>query len=165
MSFLHTKSFYYKIALITPIAVIIQMMLGSYVQGTGAGLSCPDWPTCQGQIVPAYNSLVYIEFIHRVFASFVSVLIILLLILTYLHRNETSEELGADQKPVRTEIGQKRLQLMWFVTMLLIIQVIFGGLTVILQLDPIVVMVHLGVATSILVCTMFIYFWVKPYPQ
>ena len=166
MSFLHTKSFYYKVALLTPIAVAIQMMLGSFVQGTGAGLSCPDWPTCQGQIIPQYNTLVYIEFIHRLFASFVSVLILLLLYLTYVHRNEIATELfGENHKEITKPVGHKRLRLMFLVTLLLAIQVIFGGLTVLLHLDAIVVMIHLGVATAILVGTIFIYFDVKPYAQ
>lgn len=26
--------------------------MGSYVRGMGAGLACPDWPLCDGQVMP-----------------------------------------------------------------------------------------------------------------
>jgi cytochrome c oxidase assembly protein subunit 15 len=48
------------------------LVFGSTVRVHGAGLSCPDWPLCFGQVVPAYQFKVYLEFGHRVVAGFVS---------------------------------------------------------------------------------------------
>ncbi len=48
------------------------LVFGSTVRVHGAGLACPDWPLCFGEVVPAYDFKVYLEFGHRVVAGLVS---------------------------------------------------------------------------------------------
>ena len=42
---------------------------GAWVRVSGAGLGCPDWPLCEGVIVPELEGATAIEFGHRVFAG------------------------------------------------------------------------------------------------
>ena len=66
MSLLQSRIFYYRLAQITPIAVFILMIMGSYVKAIHAGLACPDWPLCYGQIYPGNVDFSKISYTNNV---------------------------------------------------------------------------------------------------
>jgi len=48
------------------------IVLGALVRAHGAGLACPDWPLCFGELVPRMNLEVAFEWTHRLVAGTVS---------------------------------------------------------------------------------------------
>ena len=45
------------------------IVLGALVRANGAGLACPDWPLCFGQVIPEFDIKVAFEYSHRVLAG------------------------------------------------------------------------------------------------
>jgi len=50
------------------------VVLGAMVRAHGAGLACPDWPLCFGELVPEFDLKVAFEWGHRTVAGSVSLL-------------------------------------------------------------------------------------------
>src|SRR5262245_29938254 len=53
-------------------ATFLLIVLGALVRAHGAGLACPDWPLCFGNLVPAFDLRVGFEWTHRVVAGSVA---------------------------------------------------------------------------------------------
>jgi cytochrome c oxidase assembly protein subunit 15 len=109
------------------------IVIGSVVRTTGSGLACPDWPLCQGRLIPPLQLNVMIEWTHRLVALVVSLALVALAALTLAR-------------------GALRRRLAGFVILalsLLAVQVLLGALTVWKLLDPSVVSGHLAVALLI----------------
>ena len=115
------------------------MLLGAAVRALDAGLACPDWPLCFGKVLPKYDLQVYLEVIHRFVAGFVA-LVFFLIYFTAL--------LKPDLKKTRWVLSIGML--------LLLAQIIMGGLTVLKILEPGIVTAHLSLATAFLISLVII---------
>ena len=54
------------------VSIVALMTLGALVRAHEAGLACPDWPLCFGQVVPEMNLKVAFEWSHRALAGGIS---------------------------------------------------------------------------------------------
>jgi heme a synthase len=70
------------------IATLFLMALGSATRVMNAGLSCPDWPLCYGELVPRQqmNLQVFLEWFHRLVASTIGLGTIALVAITLWQR-------------------------------------------------------------------------------
>src|SRR5437588_4801245 len=107
--------------------------LGGTVRTTDSGLSCPDWPLCYGKAFATIDYHTFLEQFHRYVAGIVSVLVITLAVSAFIWaRKERHILVPALIAPV-----------------LLVIQIVLGGLTVLWKLPPNIITAHLGTALAI----------------
>ncbi len=65
-----------RLALITAVAVYVQMVLGGLVRHSGAALACTDVPLCRGSLWPHAHPTVLIQALHRLNAVAVACLVL-----------------------------------------------------------------------------------------
>jgi heme A synthase len=115
------------------IATLILMAIGSATRVMNAGLACPDWPLCYGELVPAkqMNLQVFLEWFHRLDAALIGLSAIALFGLSWWHRRVLPRWLPWAST---------------FALFLIVFQGILGGLTVTELLRFDIVTAHLGTA-------------------
>jgi heme A synthase len=116
-------------------AAFLTMMLGAFVKAIGAGMSCPEWPTCQnGAALPPLSSAgVTAEIFHRIAATTVVVAGLALLYLEFAQYR-----------------AERKLRNLTYIAAILVgIQIALGALTITSNLQPFIVTAHLTVATLI----------------
>ena len=103
------------------------LVFGSTVRINDAGLACPDWPMCFGEVVPVIDFKVGLEFGHRVLAGIVSLAFVFLGVLVWTDRTL-----------------RRRLGAWWVIAgVVLAVQIVLGGLTVLELLAEWTVTSHL----------------------
>lgn len=122
------KVFY--LTVVTTILTFVLLVVGGIVNPSGASLACPDWPTCYGSFFPQMVGGVGIEHSHRLIASLVGFLVCILTISIWRGRPEDK-------------------QLHWFglvALLIVILQGLLGGITVLFKLPMAVSAAHLGLS-------------------
>lgn len=130
-----------RLTLLTIGLTLVLIALGGVVRATGAGLACPDWPLCHGRLVPPLERLVLIEYSHRVVASLVGIM--MLLVGMRVWRDYRRD--AAIRRPTLAAL------------LLLAIQVLLGGLTVRTALTAGLVAAHLGAAMAFVTTLLILY--------
>ncbi|QKD82171.1 heme A synthase [Thermoleptolyngbya sichuanensis A183] len=120
------------------IATLILMAIGSATRVMNAGLACPDWPLCYGTLVPTQqmNLQVFLEWFHRLDASLIGLLTMLLVGMSLWYRRSIPRWLPWASA---------------FALLLVVFQGVLGGLTVIELLRFDIVTAHLGTALAFFV--------------
>jgi heme a synthase len=115
------------------IATLLLMAVGSATRVMNAGLACPDWPLCYGQLIPSQymNLQVFLEWFHRLDAALIGFSAIALVGLSWWYRRDLPNWLP----------GASVLALG-----LIVFQGVLGGLTVTQLLRFDIVTAHLGTA-------------------
>ncbi len=112
-------------------STFLLIVAGGLVTSTGSGLSVPDWPLSYGQMFPPMVGGIRFEHTHRLIAGFVGCLTLILAVSVYLK--------------------EKRGWVKWlgFIALLVVVaQVVLGGITVIYLLPTAVSVLHACLAQT-----------------
>src|SRR5688572_14498053 len=121
----------HRFAVVTAAATYVLLFLGGLVTSTGSGLAVPDWPLSFGQVMPEMIGGVLYEHGHRLAASGVGLLTLILSIWTAV----------AETRP-----GVRALGILMLVAVVL--QGILGGVTVLYKLPIAVSVTHACLAQT-----------------
>jgi len=125
-----------RLAIASTVATFILVTIGGVVRSTKSGLGCgTDWPDCSGQLIPSlHNRAVAIEYSHRLAASVVLVLLGALAVMAFRHFRRFPQILWASVGAFVLVVGQALL----------------GALVVVLKLEAVSVVLHLGTAMALI---------------
>lgn len=126
-----------RLALVTGIATYLLIVLGGAVRITESGMGCgPEWPLCDGHLIPPMDFETLMEYGHRLVAAAVGLLILGLT--------------GWAWKPGRSELWRPLRRLTLAAVVLLVVQMLLGAVTVWYHLPRGTVILHLAAAMGLL---------------
>ncbi|HUS08180.1 MAG TPA: COX15/CtaA family protein [Bryobacteraceae bacterium] len=135
----------HRYAVLLAVCTLFLVIAGASVTSNQAGLSVPDWPLSYGQVMPEMKGGVFFEHGHRMVASAVGFLTIILAI--WLWR--------ADDRPWMRKLG-------WLALAAVILQGLLGGLTVRYLLPKPVSIAHACLAQLFFSLTVVIAMFTSP---
>ncbi len=109
-------------------------MLGSWTRINGAGMTCPDWPLCHGAVVPVLHGTVVLEWLHRLLAFF-ETFVVAAVVVAGLRLRAGIPALGG---------------MLAALAAVFVLQVLLGGVTIVLANSPLSVMFHWATAMLLL---------------
>lgn len=141
---------YSRVAAFAAGLALVVVVVGAYVRLSHAGLSCPDWPGCYGQLLvpgggeeaasanlayperPLDADRAWKEMIHRYLAGLLGLVIVFMAVAAYSRRHAPGQQLLTPTALVVLVLFQALLG-MWTVTLLLkplvVVGHLLGGLT------------------------------------
>jgi heme a synthase len=129
------------VSILSLVLTYILIVFGGYVASSESGMGCgPEWPLCNGEVIPILENETLIEFAHRFIGLLLAILVVSLLVL--IKRTSSNEILH--------KAGN------WLIS-LLTLQVLAGAVVVVLDLPTIVVTLHLLVAMLFMLVLLWIY--------
>jgi cytochrome c oxidase assembly protein subunit 15 len=136
----------------TAAATLVLIFIGGLVTSTGSGLAVPDWPLSYGMLMPPMVGGVFYEHSHRMAATLVGLLTVILAVWT-----------------ARTEPRAGVRRLAWGALVAVIAQGLLGGITVIFLLPTPVSVFHACLAQAFFCITIALSFvtsreWISAAP-
>ena len=126
---------YRRVTLVALLALAFIVVTGGAVRLTGSGLGCPDWPTCdQDRLVAPLEYHAMVEFVNRTVTGLVSLAVIVAVLGSLVRRPRRRDLVWLSLGLVGGVIGQ----------------IVLGGLTVLFDLAPPLVMGHFLLSIVIL---------------
>ncbi|AFY59763.1 heme A synthase [Synechococcus sp. PCC 6312] len=144
------QAWLYRLVVLMTVMTLFLMGVGSATRVMEAGLACPDWPLCYGELIPKQqmNLQVFLEWFHRLIATSMGVFAIGLTGLAWYWR---------------AHVPKGWAVLASFSLLLVIVQGILGGLTVTELLRFEIVTAHLGTGLLFFCTLVVLTAWLTPY--
>src|SRR5260370_11378819 len=122
----------HRFAVVTAFATFCLLVAGGLVSTTESGLACPDWPLCEGKLIPKMVDGKQFEHTHRLVASAVATMTFVLCAMIFKRRR-------ADRLLKRLAVAA---------AVLVVLQALLGALTVKLAVPASVSSLHLATAMA-----------------
>ncbi|WML38310.1 COX15/CtaA family protein [Neobacillus sp. OS1-2] len=133
-----------RLAFISILLTYVLIVFGGYVASSNSGMGCgPEWPLCNGDVVPTLKGDTLIEFAHRFIGAVLGGITIWLFF-----------------KFIRAKVELTARLVTFFMLVLLIVQVLLGAIVVVRDLPSIMITIHLLVAMLFLASLI----WIWSYP-
>ncbi len=128
--------FFKYLALASLVILYILMFIGGYLESSGQGLACPEWPLCPSGFLPSEQYLT--EWIHRLIAAMTGVMIIATAVGAW--------KVAGSHKKIRVTGTLAGI----FATS----QIVLGAIVINTQLKAIIVAIHNGIGILLFAMTL-----------